>query len=104
MKNLIATFRCFILPVLSLVLILGCESTNTGSSHPSSAEYGAGLYDPWFYGSAYYPPDVGLTPPPDGSDDAPKPTHPIATPTSYQNPTPRPMPSIPSTPRISTRR
>jgi hypothetical protein len=103
MKASPAPFKYFVLTLLPFALLVACESTDTGSPSSSNVDYGAGSYDLWYYGG-YYPPDVVTRPPPDGSDQGPRPTHPIAMPSSYQNPTPRPMPSIPSTPRISPRR
>jgi hypothetical protein len=91
--------------ILMLTLFTGCESTDSGGSGSASVSggvyYGAGLYDPWYYGG-YYPPDVIVTPPPGGSrpdNGGLRPTHPIATPPSA--PSVSPMPSIPSTPRVS---
>jgi hypothetical protein len=82
---------------LPLVLLSGCAGTDDGSS---SVYYGAGLYDPWYYGSYYDDVDVIVTPP-DRPTAPPRPTHPIA-PTPAPRPTP--MPSIPSMPRPSFRR
>jgi len=95
--------------VLLLTLFPGCESTDSGGSSASvsgGVYYGVGFYDPWYYGG-YYPPDVIVTPPGGGSrPDNPglTPSHPIATPPSGAAVAPRPMPSIPSAPRVSPRR
>jgi hypothetical protein len=90
--------------MLGVVIFTGCESTDGGSAQVSGGVYyGAGFYDPWYYGGAYYPPGCVVTPP-ERPVEPPHPEHPIATPPSAPSPTPRPMPSIPSTPRPSFRR
>ena len=90
---------------LGLVVSTGCESTDSGSAEVhGSMYYGVGFYDPWYYGGAYYPPDVIVTPPPDRPIDPPHVEHPIATPPSASVPRPTPMPSIPSAPRPAFRR
>jgi len=86
-------------------LFTGCESTEGGSTHvTSNTYYGAGYYDPWYYGD-YDDDDVDIVPPPTGGgpDNGLRPTHPIATPPPVARPTPRPRPSIPSTPRPAPR-
>ena len=83
------------LVVLAVGLFSGCES-NGGGSVSGSVYYGTGFYDPWYYGHYYDDPDI-IVVPPDRPDAPVRPSHPIA-------PTPRPMPSIPSTPRASFRR
>ena len=106
MKLLKAAFRASAGSILMLALFTGCETTDSGSNSVSvsgGVYYGAGLYDPWYYGG-YYPPDVIVTPPPGGSrpdNGGLRPTHPIPTPPSAPSLAPRPMPSIPSAPRVS---
>jgi hypothetical protein len=101
MKTLLTALRVLAALTLVVVTFSSCESTDEGTTHVSGGVYyGAGFYDPWYYGG-YYPPDVIVTPPPDRPDAPLKPTHPIA------NPPPavaRPMPSIPSMPRPALRR
>jgi len=80
-----------------LGLFSGCDTTGGGDVH-GSFYYGAGFYDPWYYGGYYDDPDIIVTPP-TRPDRPARPTHPIAT-----RPTPRPMPSIPMTPRPAFRR
>jgi hypothetical protein len=93
--------------IAALALVLGactgCESTDGGGSVSGSAYYGAGFYDPWYYGSYPDDPDIIVTPPPDRPEPPPRPTHPIALPPASA-PRPTPMPSIPSAPRPSFRR
>jgi hypothetical protein len=84
-----------------LFLASGCESTDEGASQSSSSYYGVGYSDPWYHGSTYYPPDVIVTPPP-RPVDPPHVENPIVLPPS--NPTPQPLPSIPSAPRVAPRR
>jgi hypothetical protein len=83
----------------------GCGSTDDGGSVSGSMYYGAGFYDPWYYGGHYDDIDVIVTPPdrPDHPAAPPRPTHPIATPPTPR-PMPMPMPSIPTMPRVSPRR
>jgi hypothetical protein len=85
------------LGLAAILLVLGasggCE-TSSGVSVSGSMYYGLGYYDP-YYRPGYYPPVV-IVPPPS------RPSHPIERPTIQ--PTPRPMPSIPSTPRPARRR
>jgi len=101
----------------------GCESPDTSGAPPTAnVYYGVGFYDPWYYG--YYDDDIDVVVPPPSnrppSSDIPRPSHPIATPppaastrpsqptarpsTPSSMPAPRPMLSIPSTPRVSPRR
>ena len=85
-----------------LFLTSGCESTDEGASQSgSSSYYGVGYSDPYYYGSAYYPPDVIVTPPA-RPVDPPHVENPIVLPPS--NPTVQPLPSIPSAPRVAPRR
>ena len=90
--------------VFGLLLLgsTGCETTDGGGSVGVGMYYGVGFYDPWYYGHYHDDPDVIVTPPdrPDRPDRGPRPEHPIAKPPSASA---RPMPSIPSTPRISAR-
>jgi hypothetical protein len=97
MKELSVIF----LLIAALAFFAGCESTDAGNSTVTgSGYYGVGFYDTWYYGDAYYPPgDIDC--PPERPDSPPRPTHPIADPPRVA---PRPMPSIPSTPRPSFRR
>ena len=98
MKTDLFPLRCAAGFTLALVLLSGCAGTDEGSS---SVYYGAGLYDPWYYGGYDNDVDVIVTPP-DRPTSPPRPTHPIApTPPA---PRPTPMPSIPSMPRPSFRR
>ncbi|HRI13336.1 MAG TPA: hypothetical protein PLX89_10040 [Verrucomicrobiota bacterium] len=78
----------------------GCSSDDDplGSPGVTSVYYGVGFHDPWYYGGYYDDPDIIVTPPSDRPDRPNRPTQPIA------RPTPRPMPSIPSAPRVSGRR
>lgn len=90
---------------LTLVVSTGCETSDGGGSASVGMYYGVGFYDPWYYGHYHDDPDVIVTPPdrpdrPDRPNGSPRPEHPIANPPSAQ---PRPMPSIPSTPRVSAR-
>jgi hypothetical protein len=87
--------------LVSISALTGCESTDGGSAHVSgSAYYGAGFYDPWYYGGDYDDADIVVTPPdrPDRPDRPVRPEQPIARPPA-STPRPTPMPSIPSTPR-----
>jgi hypothetical protein len=92
------------LGVLHMVLlgVAGCQNTDEagGSSVSGSVYYGAGYYDTWYEGGYYDDPDIIVTPPSDRPESPPRPTHPIARPPA---PRPTPMPSIPSTPRVSPR-
>ena len=90
-----------------LGVFTGCESTDGGGSARVSGGvyYGAGFYDPWYYGY-WDDPDYIVTPPPPGdrppSEIGAHPEHPIAKPPPSA-PAPRPTPSIPSTPRPMAR-
>lgn len=106
MKTVQAAFKVAAALLFTVGFITGCGTTDGNSvSTSGSVYYGAGFYDPWYYGG-YYPPDVIVTPPPGDRPPAlaPHPEHPIAKPPSAPAPSPRPMPSIPSTPRASFRR
>lgn len=81
-----------------MLFATGCETTD-GGNVSGSMYYGVGLSDPWYYGSYYDDPDYIVTPPPTRPERPPHVEQPIARP-----PTPRPMPSLPSTPRPSIRR
>lgn len=93
MKSLTLPFRLFAALPLALCALSGCEST--GGSVSGGVYYGVGLYDPWYYGGYDDDIDIIVTPPdrPDRPGNAPRPEHPIA------SPSPRPTPSIPSAPR-----
>ena len=105
-------------------LFVGCESTDSGSVNSSTAVYyGAAFYDPWYHGDYDHDHDVIVTPPPSGGSRppegggfTPRPEHPIALPPggsqrppsasqlpASRPPSARPMPSIPSTPRVAPR-
>jgi hypothetical protein len=99
MKKSAAPYKLFSAVSLAMWAFTGCESTDGGGSVSGSVYYGAGFYDPWYYGD-YDDVDIIVTPP--ERPDAPaRPEHPIATPPSTPRPTP--MPSIPSTPRVAPR-
>ena len=103
MKTCATTLKLFAGLIAVLVFLPGCESTDGGSSQVSgSVYYGAGFSDPWYYGGAYYPPDVIATPPPGRPVEPPHVEQPIAKPPPIASPAP--MPSIPSMPRASFRR
>jgi len=100
--------KCVAAVSLALVAVTGCESTDGGgsSSVSGSMYYGVGFYDPWYYGGyGYDDVDIIVTPPdrPDRPDRPVAPSQPIARPPTA-SPQPRPMPSIPSMPRVSGRR
>jgi hypothetical protein len=95
---------------LGLFLTTGCDTTSGGNTH-TTVYYGTGYYDPWYYRGCY---DCGsntkvvINPPPGRGDGdwAARPSQPIARPPSggsRPSASPRPVPSIPSTPRPSTR-
>ena len=90
----------FAVVCLALGLFTGCESTDGGGSVSGSVYYGVGLYDPWYYGGYYDDPDIIVTPP-DRPDRPVRPEQPIARPPTVSSP--RPTPSIPSTPRMAPR-
>jgi len=99
------TLRFFVGLVFLLLVSSGCESTDSGDSQASAnVYYGVGFDDPWYYGPGYYPPDIIVTPPPLTPGSMPHPSHPIATPPPIASVTPRPLPTIPSTPRPAPRR
>jgi hypothetical protein len=106
MKILATAFKLLTGFILALVIITGCESTDSEGSQSSQISggvyYGTGFYDPWYYGAGYYPPNVIVTPPPDRPVDPPHVEHPIANPPSVS--APRPMPTIPAAPRPAFRR
>lgn len=85
---------------LALVVVIGgvggCGSYEDplGSSGGGSFYYGVGFQDPWYYGGYYDDPDIIVAPPVDRPDWSGRPNRPVA----------RPLPSIPSTPRVSGRR
>lgn len=86
-----------------LVLGPGCESTDQGSSVSGSTYYGAGSWDPWYYGD--YHDDVVVVRPPSDWNPGARPEHPIANPpSSSPGLGARPMPAMPSAPRPSFRR
>lgn len=117
------SFKFLLIPaitgLLALPTFIGCESTDSGSTHvTSNVYYGVGFYDPWYHGDLDYDYDVVVTPPPGsppGTIPPPgqgaRPSHPIARPpvasprppTAAPRPVARPMPSIPSTPRAAPR-
>lgn len=98
---------------LLLVLVggAGCESTDGGGGSASgNMYYGVGFYDPWYHGNYDYDYDIVVTPP-DRPGSGLHPSHPIARPPDVSarppaastRPVARPMPSIPSTPRMAPR-
>jgi len=96
MKRILALAACVLMTVLAGISFSGCESAGGGDVH-GSMYYGAGFYDPWYYGHYYDDPDLIVTPPPSRPEPPARPTHPIA------RPTPRPMPTIPRVPRPALR-
>ncbi len=89
---------------LAFLILPGCASSDSGTPEVnSSMYYGVGFHDPWYYGAAYYPPDIIVTPPA-RPVDPPHVQHPIVTPPPSAAPAPRPLPSIPSAPRPAFRR
>ena len=100
MKKLLISIKLIVLLASAVVAFTGCESTGGGGNVSGSVYYGVGFYDPWYYGGYWYDdPDIIVTPPP-GGGSRPHPEHPIAKPPTT---TPRPMPSMPSTPRMTPR-
>jgi hypothetical protein len=91
-------------PARALVAFNGCESTERGGGSVSGGVYyGAGFYDPWYYGGYDCDdPDTIVAPPGNRHEWGAHPEQPIARP--GRTPTARPMPSIPSAPRGSGRR
>ena len=107
----------FLAPVLALLagMFSGCETTDDGGGYyGGTMYYGVGYYDDWYYDGHYHDdPDIIVSPPDSGSrpdrpdrPDRPPgnigahPEHPIARPPANIS---RPMPSIPSTPRVAPR-
>ena len=109
MNAFVFPLKLAVLLTLALFALTGCESTDDGGgANVSGSVYGAGYYDPWYYGGYWDDPDIIATPPgtlPPGKPESPppRPTHPIARPPAPA-PRPMPMPSIPSMPRPSMRR
>jgi hypothetical protein len=102
MKLLQNTFKAAAVLISAFSLFTGCGTTDEGGSSVSgSMYYGTGFYDPWYYGGDYYPPDAVGAPPPARPEAPVHPSQPIYRPSG---PTATPMPSIPSTPRVSRRR
>jgi len=83
-----------------LLFSAGCGTTDGGSGSVGMY-YGVGFYDPWYHGGYCDDPDVIVTPP-ERPENRPRPEHPIVKPPPAVA-QPRPMPSIPSTPRVSAR-
>lgn len=85
----------------ALAIVMGCESTEGGSSGGNvGVYYGVGFYDPWYYGGYHdHDTDIDITRP-DRPDRPMRPEQPIARPPASS---PRPTPSIPSTPRPAFR-
>ena len=95
MKCFVSLCRNLVVSLIVLLGLSGCSSTDSGGSQGNtSVYYGAGVYDPWYYGGYYDDVDIIVTPP-SGENPPPKPTHPIAMPPA---PKPTPMPSIPRAP------
>jgi hypothetical protein len=119
MKSSRPLARLAVILLSALGVFTGCESTDSGSSQATSnVYYGVGFYDPWYYGDYDYDGDIVVTPPSPGSPPGnrpspgdPHPSHPIARPPTESprppvaspQPAARPMPSIPSTPRVAPR-
>ncbi len=104
MKTCMTSLKLLAL-LTGIVLILpACSSTEGGASQDISGGgyYGTAFYDPWYHGVGVYHTDVIVTPPPPRPVAPPHIEHPIATPPPAA--APRPMPSIPSTPRPALRR
>lgn len=98
MKCFTGSLKLIVVSAFLLVASTGCETTD-GGNVSGGVYYGVGFYDPWYYGGYDDDVDIIVTPPdrPDRPGSGPRPEHPIVLPT----PTPRTMPSIPSTPRVS---
>ena len=113
-------FRLAAAVVLASGTFTGCETTDSGSTQvTSSAYYGVGFSDPWYYSHYDHDDDIIVTPPErpgSGAGEGLRPSNPIARPpdasqrppaasqlpaAASQRPAARPMPSIPSTPRMS---
>ena len=99
MKYFTGPLKLIAASTLLLVVSTGCETTD-GGNVSGSVYYGVGFYDPWYYGGYDDDVDIIVTPPdrPNRPDNRPRPEHPIVIPPSSSS---RPMPSIPSTPRVS---
>lgn len=93
-----------LLSLAVLSALTGCSSDDGGGGGNASGSvyYGVGFYDPWYCGPGYYPPDVVVPPPGERPPVGAHPEHPLAKPPTA-TPTPRPAPSIPSTPRPMAR-
>ena len=78
--------------LMALGMLSACETSD--SATVTHAYYGAGVYDPWYYGDAYHDHDHDIVVTPPGGSN-PRPTHPIAHPPGSAGPRPTPMPSIP---------
>ena len=105
MKTSRYTLRLAATALFALAASTGCESTGDGGSSnvSSSVYYGVGIYDPWYYGGCCYD-DIHPPPPPPPGGGGAHPSHPIATPPGGGGgASARPMPSIPSAPRVSGR-
>lgn len=100
MKLLAPTVKLAVLAGTMLLVTTGCESTGGGGGSVGMY-YGVGFYDSWYHGGYCDDPDVIVTPP-DRPDSGPRPEHPIVKPPAV-SPQPRPMPSIPATPRAAPR-
>ena len=101
-----AAKELLILSALACVWVIsaGCESTDGGggsSNVNASGYYGVGFYDPWYYGDSS---EIIVRPPPGDYVGGPRPEHPIAEPprgSGGSGGMNRPMPSMPSAPRVS---
>ena len=96
---------------LILFLLAGAAGCESGGSSEDRPYYGPGWGDPWYYGDRVYYDEVPVTPPPrlDRPPYPGRPPHPSHLPAySPGRPSqlpaataaPRPMPSIPSRPRM----
>ena len=103
MKLFNSSIKLIVASAFLLIAPTGCETTDGGSASVGMY-YGVGFYDPWYYGGYHDDADIIVTPPdpdrPDRPSNSPRPEHPIVKPPSAST---RPMPSIPSTPRVSAR-
>ncbi len=100
MKTFATTFKYAATLGLLLFGFTGCGTTDGGNAS-GDVYYGVGFYDPWYHGGYYDGPDYIATPPPVRPQRPPHVEQPIARPPTAA---PRPMPSIPSTPRPAMRR
>jgi len=103
--------------VFGLCFATGCDTGSSGGSTHTTVYYGTGFYDPWYYNGCYdcdHDDKVVINPPPASPDRdwGARPSHPIAEPPARgdwgggggrPSVSPRPTPSIPSTPRPSAR-